>query len=251
MTIYLDSEVETEYFGDESNCGSIVVFGFVGFSPDILDKALDALNEIKKQFKGNEEAEIHCRSLFAGDNRAKSKWSHLVHNQPQFLCLEIARAMRALGVKSILCKTDKTGLPSRIDLTFENSIPKPTKAGHELGDKQLQQYLYTCIVSHITFSGKLGKVKIWVDPDTTKIDWFNGKKQAKNLLDLVKPTGFDPGKYKPLLEIADIFVYAAARYHANDRRKGWMIFKMIYNCFSPVVLMQTFTPATWDSVRNE
>lgn len=250
MTIHLGSEVEIEYFGDESKCGNTIVYGFVGLRPEVLDNALEAINEIKKRFKGSEDAEIHCRSLFAGDNRAKSKWSHLINNQPQFLCLEVAKAMRGLGVKSIVCKADKTGLPSRMDVTFKNAIPEPTTTGHELGDKQIQQYLYSAIVGHILFNGQIGKVKIWADEDSTKIDWFNGKKQAKNIHDLVKPTGFDPGKYKPILEVADIFVYAAARYHASDRRKGRMIFKMIHDCFSPVVLKSTFNPALWDPVEN-
>ena len=65
-------------------------------------------------------------------------------------------------------------------------------------------------MGYIFYSGNLGRVKIWVDEDKTKIEWNNGMKQAKNIHDLVKPTGFDPGKYKPLLEIADMFVYAAA-----------------------------------------
>lgn len=250
MTIHLGSEVEIEYFGDESNSGNIVVYGFVGFKPEVLDQAINVFNKIKIQFKGSEDAELHCRSLFAGDSRAKSKWSHLVHNQPQFLCLEVAKAMRALDAKAIICRTDKRGLPERLNLTFKNAVPEPTHSSHELGDKQIQQYLYSAIMGHIAYSGKLGNVKIWVDEDTTKIEWHNGKKQAKNILDLVKPTGFDPGRYKPILEIADLFVYAAARYYSKDKRKGRMIFKMIHDCFSPVVLNYTFSTETWDPVKN-
>ena len=71
MTIHLGSEVDTEYFGDESNSGNIVVYGFVGFKPEVLDQAVDELNNIKRKFNATEDAEIHCRSLFAGDSRAK------------------------------------------------------------------------------------------------------------------------------------------------------------------------------------
>lgn len=246
MAEQLSREILYEVFGDESTCGQVVVYGFVGFRPSDLDKALAAVNEVKLRFNGDENTEVHCRSLFAGQNRAKSGWAHLTGHRPFFLCHEIAKAVRAVGVKGLVSVTNKTGLPKRMELSFPNGTSKLAKVGHDLGDKQLQQYLYSACAAYLAQNVGTDKVKIWVDEDSTKIDWFNGNKQAKNIHQIIKPAGFDPGKYKSLLEVADLFAYAAARVHAKDRRLGRMYFKMIYNCFVPQVMHFNLAPDQWD-----
>jgi hypothetical protein len=64
-------------YGDESIGPKLVVYGMVLLREDLVPTAISTLSSIKRQYGASADEPLHCRILFSGGNRSKSKWSNL------------------------------------------------------------------------------------------------------------------------------------------------------------------------------
>jgi hypothetical protein len=245
------SEILLEVFADDSVIGNAVVYGFVALRPELIDPAIQAINEIKAQYFALPEAMLHCRVLFNSAARAKSEWAHLVEDQPYFLCHDIAKAVRGIGILCAIGFMDKLTVPKRMDAVYyRGTDEEPIRVGHPLNDKQLLQYAY--MNGALLFDQAVGRdqVRVWIDPDRTKIDWFGQRRQAKSIHEFIKPSSGDIGRSASLLEVADLLAYSSARVLSRNRRRGWMHFKLIYRCLAPHLQTMRLKPEWWDPIAN-
>ena len=144
---------------------------------------------------------------------------------------------------------DKKAAPDRINLVFHIGSTNPVERGNPLFEKQLLLYAYQAgaIAMQQTFPQQ--SFRIWVRPDTTKIDWMNEKRQVKELHDIVKPETGNAGKLSPLLDIADLVAYSAARHLNTERRSHRLQIKWIFDAFGLNISTFKFRPEWWDPVK--
>jgi hypothetical protein len=240
-----------EVFADDSVIGNAVVYGFVAFRPELIDPAIGAINKIKAKYFAPPEAMLHCRVLFNDAARAKSEWAHLVEDQPYFLCYDVAKAVRGIGVLCAIGFMDKLTVPERMEAVYYRGMEEePIRVGHPLNDKQLLQYAY--MSGALLFDQAVGRdhVRVWIDPDRTKIEWLGQRRQAKSIHEFIKPSGDNVGQGASLLEVADLLAYSSARVLSRDRRRGWMHFKLIHRCLAPHLQTMRLKPEWWDPMAN-
>ena len=239
-----------EIFADDSCIGDAVVYSFAAFNVADIDRLLDVISRVKKNYGGSHSTPVHCRSLFAPDARAKTEWKHLKHEQPYFLCRDLARAVKGVGMGGTIAYIDKKAAPEKMHLVFHDGSDAPTERGHPLFEKQLLTFAYQAgaVAMQQTFPQQ--PFRIWVRPDTTKIEWMNQKRQVKQLHAFVKPETGDAGKLNPLLDIADLVAYSAARHLNTKKRTHRLLVKWIFDAFSLNISTFKFRPEWWDPVKN-
>jgi hypothetical protein len=67
------------------------------------------------------------------------------------------------------------------------------------------------------------------------MQWFNGRGQAHSFNPILPCSADVPTELQPLLEIADMFCYAAARCVSNDQRFGRAVFQTMHRRYGPAV----------------
>ncbi len=223
-----------DVFGDES-CGSThAAYGLVVFENAQTGRAEKILGQVKAKFGGTPADALHCRELFAGDARRKTKWAHLdqtaVHQLYECLFREMSGVIKR-SIAAIACKAEfPASLPAaEMDHIDPNYIgPRPGLASVNVSEKFLATQC--AMGALIPVSRDIGPTnfRFWPDPDRTMIDWFDGRRSIERALSAFIQTG--PNREalrlqikrsennKPkLLELADCIAYVAQRRANTDR----------------------------------
>lgn len=246
------TSTKCDAFGDEGTSadGNYALYSFVGFEPAKISSALSILSRTKEKFGVSDTARFHCRELFAGDRRAKTEWSILKPKEPIEVCRYLStellslRPLWAYGYVNMRAirelpdsQTMRTIFPARDGVaSTEHAMP--------FGIGQAQRFAF--LAAGWNFRKRFSSgVRFWVDADRTKIEWLNGKKgQAHNLNPLLCSTDL-PSELLPMLEIADLFAYAAGRCLSNDQRYGSGVFRTIHRRYGPITSSVDLDPTAF------
>jgi hypothetical protein len=198
-------------------------------SADRVSQAETALAAAKAVRGVSPEEAIHCADLFSDKGRQKKTvWRSFTHAAIRGLIEAVCVDVGAVSSQPMVCCIDRASVP-----------PGVTASGsmfEGLNVKGIATFAYMGIFSHLLGRYPPGVVRIYMDPDSTKIPWGPGRKRQAELtrslhLDLGErsATGlFVPHierKPKPrLLEVADIYAYVATRAAgpARDPWRGWL-----------------------------
>jgi hypothetical protein len=224
-------------YGDESCSNSAVVYALVGIRPSERKQTEDMLAVIKREFGAPPEARLHCRELFAGDARRKSSWAHLSLDRVFELYESLAQHLSALPVARVIGFADRRHLPT--SLPGEDWVPRLVFA-----PKEVAAWCATAALVPFHRHVGLAKVKLWVDPDRTKIDWMGRGQQFINAIsgwvshDPNPPERITPepisGAPPQLIELADFIAYFAARVLSPEARRDKSRFGAIYSVVEPM-----------------
>ena len=253
-------------FGDDSVTKGGVFYGLVLIPESAIKTVLETLSKIKIQYGGSTDSPLHCRELFSGQARQKSKWSHLNEHQAIELCGDVLRELSKCKPKYLLGHIPSEYYPKRFRLRGKNGH---SDLVHDLDEKWLTLWSYFQIASlldpveidepsdptkiarplNLPFWQMVAKRtepglrvrKVFLDRENTRIRWFSRSIKWANIakeLVIEKPSqrSYLPielvGEEKhPLLEIADIFTYSAAR----DMSQGK---PLVYENFTADVLVK-------------
>lgn len=243
-------EIQCEAFGDEavSPDGRFAIFSFFAVETRQIATAVEILNRAKRRFGVPESARFHCRVIFSGMQRAKTEWRTLKPQQPIEIC-------RYLGTELLLLKpiwiysyvdmseVKKQPKPNMLQGKFANAGAAPSKEfSMPFSEKQAQRFAYTG--ASFPLHQQFPTANIWVDRDSTQVEWFDKRRgQAHNLNPIVPSSSDLPTEYLPMLEIADLFAYSTGRYLAKDQRPGWPVFRSIHRRFKPTGSRFQFDPS--------
>jgi hypothetical protein len=119
--------------------------------------------------------------------------------------------------------------------------------------KQLTRFAYIAAIAGFERQPGFERVRLWVDPDQTKMEWGGRRLQAKSVRVTVgevdgknelvpEPiTGAKPS----LLQVADILAYTAANALSVEARSDKEKFRAIYSLFRPELVEFTFHEQTF------
>lgn len=239
-----------EAFCDEgrSGDGRYAVFSFVGFERAQIGRARDILARVKASFGVPAEARLHCRELFSGHARQKTAWRVLSPKQPVEVCRNLSTEL--LQLRPLWSY-------GYVDLHTVADAPKPlvmkgefqtsgTRYSMPFGVDQAHRFAY--LAAGWPFRQRFaGSVRYWVDQNTTRIHWLNGTRGQAHNLNPIPPCSADvPDELRPLLEVADLFCYAAARCVSADKRFGQSTFAAMHRRYGPMVSNVSLDPSSFD-----
>ncbi len=230
----LQREPDRNYFhlfGDESTAQNVVVYGILVLNDNDLVAAENDFSDVIESSGVPRGTRFHAKEVFFSKAREKSAWRHLDDTEiwkvarSLLTCLKSHRPMFCIGV------VDQKTYPSKM----------PSGTGHEI--RIIPEHLYS-----IAFQAAFGavdshgltnletKIKLWVDPQTTKLNfWGVGKVQIKNFL---KYRHINPEKIegpKPiLLDAADLFAYIAGRAVSDYSSPNKKLCEELYELCAPV-----------------
>jgi hypothetical protein len=114
---------------DESSAGSFVTAGVVRLPPESRDQAVVALRRAKELRGIAADAKLHCRIIFAGDARRKSKFQKLDTDQVHELLTDCATAMLHVGGSWWGAYVDQSQYPRRLQLIDGEPFDVTIKSG--------------------------------------------------------------------------------------------------------------------------
>jgi hypothetical protein len=240
-------------YADESITDEVVVCAAAVFSVDRVAEAETALNSIKAGLGLPQEASLHCSQIFHGNKRQGTPWGRIPAQEIDCAIEKLCTELAGICLRPVIFVAPRSpivipGPPG----TESKSRSLDTKGQAAMG--------FQTLGFHLTRQYGFGTVKMWVDPDSTKIPWLNGNAQANSTRSGFMDLGpeFEPPKFEPLivgnpkpvlLEIADLYAYASSR--AHSRAGGWKNrwFQKIYSIISPERLVWQFTnqEPKWES----
>jgi hypothetical protein len=229
-------------YGDESEAKGFVTYGIVICPASAVGALERRILEVKAKYGVTGAARFHCRELFNGTARRKSPWKHLTEKAAHEVALDLTRHLGGIGLRTTL------GIVST-ELIGKSILPVGNSEEHNI---RLKEHLVPTAFLAATGSLVLtepfaGNLKLWVDPNNSKIDWFGKRRRADGLLSVLNldvPDN-DPAsrlvpenlqtKERPVgLEIADLLAYSGARALARERRASDQVFETIISMISPV-----------------
>lgn len=108
-------------------------------------------------------------------------------------------------------RVNRDGLRERQDLLIPATETMPAReVGHELTAKQLQQYAYGAGAHLLASSFGAKNVRVWIDPDNTRIEWIGARKQANRQDMFIEPE--NPVRMLPCLRTQMFFHTAPPEY---------------------------------------
>lgn len=234
-----------DLFGDESVVNSAITYGLVLLPCDKTRLAENALNRVKIKFGGIESNRLHCRELFAGDKRKSTAWAHLSIQNVFDLCWESANSVALAGAMFRIGFVDRSRLPKI--MSFGGHLPE-TPAD----PKQLIAFAYTIALAGLEKNPGIPAVRLWQDPDHTKIPWGGRRRKAGNVpltFDVQGPNAIKPqviqGDKPILLDVADILAYCSAQVLSAEMKRDKAQFRRIYDRFSPDLRKIAFNEQTF------
>lgn len=225
---------QLKIFGDESTAEAVVTYGLVVFANAHHERDTQyAWSNVLKKFGGTGRSKIHARTLFSGHARQKTEWSHLSESDAENLTLCLIKAVTELGAffsvgvvhlktwpdEGYLCGLDEQGsqLYAQMKPPLAYGYGFMAAAFGLQSDKGVMQ--------------KGQDYELFIDPikETVKLfhDW-----NAMKVLKLVESTGLKPSKFeqKPiLLDLADLFTYAAGRALSDGNERNKQVCSDIFN----------------------
>ena len=229
-------------FGDESAFRDTVVYAILVLHDADLSAAESFVSELKGRISAKSDA-IHCRILFNSSARAKTTWTALADNDVFRFLIDAVARLREFRPMYSLCAVNR------------GEYPSVHEAGAGLGrtvmeSKQLAALLFQGAAHPLLERLGLANVRLWVDPDRTKIPWFGKNVQAHTNYkseDLVSeqmlmPQTIPNGQKPVLLEIADVAAYAAAHALSSAGHPHKAQFEALYRMCRPELKVFTWDP---------
>jgi hypothetical protein len=230
-------------YGDESSFERVVTYGIVAL-PTGAVPVVAALSDLKRSSGVPPTEPFHARIIFSGDARRKTGWAHL---EPP--------AILAFADKFVHCLRQHDALFS-IGAVHRDEYPAdiPAGAGFPAGvmePKQLTATVFLGAVLHLQGLVRLGTLRLQIDPDPTRIDWFGKKMRADRNYVLEPAAGAAlwgmqvqlATVNKPvLLEAADLLAYTASHALADKEYPSKQWFEDIYAQCRPLLSTLTYDP---------
>jgi hypothetical protein len=224
-------------YGDESTAGDTTVYGAVFVPNSQIHRAEAILHQTKRQYSVPEDAELHCCNLFHGDHRKKSLWSHLSEEQTY-----------AFG-ESLLTRLNALPCIYSVGAVHRSEYPRelPAGAGFPAGHfetKQLTALAFQAAVVPLIQNLERSTVHLYADPDPGRIRWFGKKIKADSNYRIAAGNGVGEVEIVPqqneditpsLLQVADLFAYAAGRALSSDSCRAKSRYESMYRICRPLL----------------
>jgi len=238
-------------YGDESTSGNTTVYGAFFVSNSQIGRAEEILRRTKQEYGVPEGAELHCYVLFHGDHRKKSQWSDLAEEQTYAFAELLLSRLRALPCIFSVGAVHRHEYPQEL----------PAGAGIPAGQfetKQLTALAFHAATIPLVQNLDRATVSLQVDPDPGKIRWFGKKVRADTnykipvaggvgQVEIIPQPIADP--LPPLLEVADLFAYAAGRALSPGSCRAKDRYEAMYRICRPLLSVVTYDPEK--RMRNE
>lgn len=159
-----------QVFGDESINDEYIVVGFVVF--DICNSLIikQKIREVKSKFGLSKDIKLHCREFFSGQRRKKLNINLGVDDVFKFYG-ELVNTLKPYVKFSY-----SYGEAERLNIPAEDDFPEIGCESKTMVSLLIMALIRPCFE---LYGGQ--NIKLWFDPDKTKILWLDGKKkQAKN-----------------------------------------------------------------------
>jgi len=200
------------------------------------------------------EARIHCWELFHGDARARTIWAGVgvaaIKATLESICLDL----KPLSYPPVVVIGDISALPS--------GWAGPDGKPWTLDAKGIATLAYHRAFGLIGHEHGPTNVRLWIDPDKTKIPWADGRRQAQNTrrVHVEFRPGDEPYELVPdvttgpkprLIDIADLYAYTAARVKSSsgEQRDRW--FEVLYRHINPREIPGWSMPNTLDWQKGD
>lgn len=243
-------------FLDDSITEEGIVCAAAVFPLERLQDAESALRTAKARVGVPVDAELHCRILFAGDARRGTLWENVEPDDIYAMAQHLCESLRPIGLQPVVCLIDRALIQSR--------FPAPGFPATMPSDKESASLAYCAVANHLVLDKPGTQVRIWIDPDSTRIPWGIKKSRADKTrtsfwIDL--GTGQDPLRVEPqiadrpkppLLEMADLYAYITVQAHSGRGGKRVERFKKLYDIIKPQKFRFRFPdgPQEWQEGSN-
>jgi hypothetical protein len=255
-------------FGDDSVTEAGAFFGFVLIPENRVAAAESILIRAKEKYGGRQDSTIHCRTMFPGNQRSKSDWSHLDGEECGSMISEVLAELDSLQPLYVCTFWPRQHYPKTFRLKGKNGH---SDLVHAIDDKWMVLWSFqhtATIFDPISISEPSNPLvtpspknkpywrfvarradrgpfvsAIHLDRDTTKVRWFSKTFQWETItreLVVETPRGASTlpfvelqEKRHPLIEIADIFVYTVSR-QLSDKPP----LRMVAPASKPLVLIR-------------
>ena len=239
-------------YADESITPKVVVCAAALFPVAAVVAAEEVLASMKMDFGLPPTTPLHCSVIFHSSERRRTPWGNINPKALNSSIESLCRNLASIGLRPIVVMAPNPSIfISKPPDTKSEETPLDAKGQAAVG--------FQAMSFHLTKLHGFGAVKLWIDPDPTKIPWLNGKRQANftrsSFMDLgsnIEPPRSEPlieGNPKPiLLEIADLYAYVSARAHSE--KGGWKNrwFQDMYSIINPEqFLWQTNPDPKWQN----
>lgn len=231
--------IRCEAFGDESESagGRFAIYSLVGFEPKEIESAKAILTQVKTKFGVPISERLHCYVLFRQEAREKTKWRAIKDKDTIEVCRQLSEKLlrlRPLWAYGYVDLQELQALPTPDKMAGKFSGQTGQAFSMDFRMKQAQKMAYSA--AEIPFVTRFAKdVRFWIDQDGTRIGWFMGRRKAHNIhAGVGEPASVQvPEEYIPMLEIADLFAYAAGRHLSGKSSFGQHVFRTMHEKYSP------------------
>jgi hypothetical protein len=247
-------------FGDES-CGA----DYISYALVILDerKRSDAekiVGDVKVAAGFDSNDLLHCREIFNPAARAKGAWSRLSVNDVFQLYENLFTRLSPVTPRYLLTLARRADFPTQLPALAMQHIdpnanvpPKYTNA-LEYGEKQIALHCAQGATIPLSKHPGLDRIRIWPDPDNSKIEWFSGRRGAANEIgnffvdvgpgqEPPKPTIMRcTGPKPPLLQVADAVAFVGQRSKRNDKSPNAVRFRSLLRLINPEQIIYGVAP---------
>ncbi len=107
-------------FGDESITPQGTFYGLVLLPEDHVLEVERKIGDLKKSYGGSIDTPIHCSQFFSPAGRARTKWAGLSNAQAVELCAEIFQVVASYSPKYVISHIPARGYPKRVRLVGKN-----------------------------------------------------------------------------------------------------------------------------------
>jgi hypothetical protein len=230
-------------FGDGSETAGGVFYGLVLFPEPAIGQVQLSIETVKLKHGGKANSPVHCRELFNRHGREKTEWGHLSDTQCMELCGDILRDIVKFAPKHLLGFLPRQCFPKRFRLIGKNGHPDLI---HATDSKWLTLWAFFRIAALLDPAEIVTPIdaprpsnfpswqmvvrrtergmrvrKVFLDREQTKVRWFSKSLQWISMAqDLViegplgrsnLPLQLAISDKHPVIDVADIFTYSAAR----------------------------------------
>lgn len=224
------TQITHDCYGDESYGSGLFSYAFLILQSENVEQVAAALGEIKKQHGKSPNAKLHCREIFSPQAKAKTEWADLALNDIVGLYRQVFESLNSVPHSKIVVATKIADLPIKIEAgpwqhRDKNFVgPMPEMPGFSITDKFVAAFCGRIALTEIAKTIPLDALRVWADPDTTKIALAGQNRQAGKLVGgtVLTPDGWahvklmDLSKEKPaLIETADAIAYLTRRSQTN------------------------------------
>ena len=225
----------TAFADDSIISGDVIACGVAIVQKDRIADAESILARSSEAVGIPAATPIHCRQLFAGDQRRGTPWEALGAEGAERLVQLVCEGMKSLSEQPIVMLANPRVAP-----------PHETTEGQRQpwDEKAIASLLYTGAQQLLVSRYGADGFRMIGDRDPTKIPWVGtGRRQAHltrggfmHVGAGVEPSRLQPSVETPtpiLMQLADIYAYTAAQAHSHGggRKIAW--FRKVYGLIAP------------------